>query len=219
MSERFINQSFPDELDANKREAAVGLLEEWLEQPADRLAAHMKSVPVTAGRIRRLAELLDVSATGLASVLEAHRVTVSSRILSPKIPDNAPVSMWAKKMILLGLFCGYYRARSGSVTWKEAKAEMDRIRDEPNLEMRFRSSARMKHQGRPVGHFSMEAKRVLSELWPSASREMVTAGMVTEAAAPQVAPAKPVYPVATRWAGRVMTTHVRDGIGRKTYGT
>jgi hypothetical protein len=215
MSERFINQSFPDLLDTEKREAAVALLEEWLEQPAERIAAHMKEVPVTAGRLRRLAELLDVSATGLAGVLEAHRVTVSSRMLSSRLPDDAPVSMWAKKMILLGLFCGYYRARSGSTTWKQAKIELDRIRDEPNLEMRFRTSARMKHQGRPVGHFAMEAKRLLSELWPSATREVAAAGIDVEAGVPPVVSAKPVYPVATRWDGRLMAAHVRDGIGAK----
>lgn len=210
MTERFIAASFPDALDAERRSAAAMLLEPWLEQPADKLASYMKEAPFTVGRLRRLAEILDVNATGMANIMEAHRVSVSSRMLSPKLGDDDPVPMWAKKLVMLGLFCGYYRTRTSSPTLRIAKAEWKRIGEEPNLEMRFRNSARMKHDKMSVGAYSQEAKRCWKELWIDAVREFKEVGTP-----PDPVIKREVYPIATPWDGRVVSAHCRDGFGAK----
>lgn len=215
MTERFIAASFPDALDAEQRSAAAVLLEPWLEQPAEKLAGYMKESPFTAGRLRRLADLLDINATGMANIMEAHRVSVSSRLMSPKMEDEAPVAMWAKKLILLGLFCGYYRVNPSSPTRRLAKVEWERIRDEPNLEMRFRDSARMKHDKMSVGEYSQKAKRCWKELWTDAAQNMNTAGVPVAVNPVPAQTAREVYPIAVPWDGRVVSAHCRDGFGAR----
>lgn len=162
---RYIPRSYPIPVIADKRDTAVTLLSHWLEVSPASLPGYISGNPVTVKMMRRFADLLDVSSTGMATVLGADRTSVSRRMLGKSLPDDTIIKMWAKRLIRLGLFCGYYVATPDSATLAMARKEFDLLCKDPEPENYVRVAMRMKHEGAPVQEYRAKARQYLSGLW------------------------------------------------------
>lgn len=216
---RFIPKSYPVVLAAGDRARAASLLSEWLEQPDRRLAVHMKLKPFTVGHFRTLTELLDVNITGASMVIDSERSGVSRRMLGQSLPDDAPIATWGKKLVRLGLFCGYYALRPNSRTAGMAREQYMALRNSSDLVWCFRSSAQMAFYGSVSMDVAREeALRQLESLWsPSvfAANATETVGNVpyeqlTDTLRESLAER---YPVASRFDGRLTASALLQGLG------
>lgn len=162
---RYIPRSYPIPVIGDKRDAVVTLLSHWLEVSPASLPGYISGNPVTVKMMRRFADLLDVSSTGMATVLGADRTSVSRRMLGKALPDDTIIKMWAKRLIRLGLFCGYYVAVHDSATLAMARKEFDLLCKDPEPENYVRVAMRMKHEGAPVQEYRAKARQYLSGLW------------------------------------------------------
>lgn len=209
---RFIAHSYPEALTPAKRAQAVSILSEWLETPERQLAMRMKTHPFRVGHLRRLAELLDVNITGASLVLDSERSGVSRRMLGSGLSDDAPIATWGKKLIRLGLFCGYYAARPDSRTTSMAYTIYKSLENDNDLVWCFRSSARMMYLGEAQMVAYQEARRQLACLWHDGSTQVyLPEELPTETDG--VIKRRPDYPVARRFDGRLTWASLRDGIG------
>lgn len=216
---RFIPKSYPVLLSAGDRARAAYILGEWLEQPDRRLAVHMKVKPFTVGHFRALTDLLDVNITGASLVLDSERSGVSRRMLGASLPDDAPIATWGKKLVRLGLFCGYYTLRPNSRTAGMARDQYMALRNSPDLVWCFRSSAQMAFYGSvSMAVAREEALRQLDSLWaPPAFMPDVAEtegntlyGNITEPLSDQLSGR---YPVASRFDGRLTASALIQGLG------
>lgn len=165
-TKRFVKDSYPLPPTDAEREAVHLLLRPWLEQDPLELPASLKRNPFTCGRMRKMAELLDVSTTGLSNVLDSDRSTIYRRMIDPKLDAETPIAMWAVKLIRLGIFGGYYIHNPTSRTLEMARKVVEQMNGSRDLWASFRLSARLYFQGAPQAEYMRMAKEQLRQLWP-----------------------------------------------------
>lgn len=162
---RFIANSYPRPLTPTQQVRAAAILGEWLEQPERMIARHLKEQPFRVGQLRALTNMLDVNITGASLVLDSERSGVSRRMLGASLHDGAAITTWGKKLVRLGLFCGYYAVRPSSSTIGLARAVYNELRKSDDLVWCFRSSARLMYLNEPPEVAYEEARRQLDALW------------------------------------------------------
>lgn len=162
---RFIANSYPRPLTPAQQRRAVAILGEWLEQPERMIARHLKEKPFRVGQLRALTNMLDVNITGASLVLDSERSGVSRRMLGASLHDGAAITTWGKKLVRLGLFCGYYAVRPSSSTIGLARTVYSELRKSDELVWCFRSSARLMYLNEPRDVAYEEARRQLEALW------------------------------------------------------
>src|SRR5699024_4617667 len=144
---------------------------------------------------------------------------ISRRMLGASLPDDAPIATWGKKLVRLGLFCGYYTLRPNSRTAGMARDQYMALRNSPDLVWCFRSSAQMAFYGSvSMAVAREEALRQLDSLWaPTAFMPDVAEtegntlyGNITEPLSDQLSGR---YPVASRFDGRLTASALIQGLG------
>lgn len=159
---RFIPESYPATLTVEQKTRAFNILYPWLEKSAQEFQG---AETFTVRHLQEIQKLLGVSITGLARVLDSHRTGVSHYLVGKNITSATPVALRLRKLVRLGLFCGYYAKNPDSVTIDLARAEYNDLRRNTQPELLFRSSARMRYQGHPLTEYREDANRILKQLW------------------------------------------------------
>lgn len=212
--DRFIPGSYPVLLTPTQQVRAASILGEWLEQPERKIAMHLKLQPFTVGQLRALVKMLDVNITGASLVLDSERSGVSRRMLGASLPDSARITTWGKKLVRLGLFCGYYAVRPASNTIGMARAVYDELRKSDDLAWCFRSSARLMYHGESPALAYEEARRQLDSLLRPVGHPVdIPDDYEYRQPDPRDAFYVTRYPNPTRFDRRLTWSALRDGVG------
>lgn len=212
--DRFIAGSYPVLLTPTQQVRAAAILGEWLEQPERKIAMHLKLQPFTVGQLRALVRMLDVNITGASLVLDSERSGVSRRMLGASLPDSAQITTWGKKLVRLGLFCGYYAVRPASNTIGMARAVYNELRESDDLVWCFRSSARLMYHGESSALAYEEARRQLDSLLRPVGHPVdIPDDYEYSQPDPRDTLSVSRYPDPTRLDRRLTWSALRDGVG------